>query len=193
MSAGPRDQDACWRLVREIFARTARPRPVSPDQLGVHFTIVLFNKDDILHAVQTLREIDGHQRIGIVFSAGGTALWRAVKAGLNLHALICVSSTRPRFETSPPNIPTMVIWGELDPSRPTEDWNNAVPGGWKTYTAKQHDFYRRDISTPKSTLLRNITAFVEDCSPLRCRNPMPPLEDNFDRCGQRLSVYLQCP
>ncbi|RUM22327.1 alpha/beta hydrolase [Rhizobium vallis] len=127
------------------------------DELHDH----LFNEDGILRAVRALREIDGRPSVGIGFSAGGSALWQAVKAGLDLQALICVSSTRLRFETSPLHIPTMVAWAEFDPYRPTESWNDIVPGCCKTYTGRQHDFYRIDALTPKSSLLTDIAVFVE--------------------------------
>lgn len=125
----------------------------------------LFNEGGILRAVRALCEIDGRACVGIGFSAGGTALWQAVKAGLDLQALICVSSTRLRFETSPLHIPTMVVWAEFDPHRPTESWNDTVPGCCKTYTGKQHDFYRIDALTPKSSLLTDVAAFVEGRAP----------------------------
>ncbi|MBB4236867.1 hypothetical protein GGD57_003463 [Rhizobium esperanzae] len=121
----------------------------------------LFNQGGMSHAVRALREIDGRGCLGIGFSAGGTALWNAVKEGLELQALICVSSTRLRFETSPLDIPTMVFWGELDPYRPPESWNNAVPTCWKTYAGKQHDFYRLDALAAQSSLRSDIAAFVE--------------------------------
>ncbi|PDS81275.1 alpha/beta hydrolase [Rhizobium sp. L43] len=127
------------------------------DELHHH----LFNGDGMRHAVRALREIDGRSCLGIGFSAGGTALWNAVKEGLGLQALVCVSSTRLRFETSPLNIPSMVFWGELDPYRPAEGWNKAVPRCWKTYAGKQHDFYRIDALTAKSPLRADIAAFIE--------------------------------
>nr|WP_298101087.1 alpha/beta hydrolase [uncultured Shinella sp.] len=133
-----------------------------PDLSGDDLHDHLFNEDGMSRAVQTLCEIDGGGYIGIGFSAGGTALWRAVKAGLKLQALICVSSTRLRLETFPLNIPTMALWGDLDPYRPTEAWNDAVPGCWKIYAGKQHDFYRGDILAPRSVFLADIAAFVEE-------------------------------
>ncbi|MBX5224908.1 alpha/beta hydrolase [Rhizobium sp. NLR9b] len=132
-----------------------------PDLRGDALHDHLFNRDGMRHAVRALHEIDGRGCLGIGFSAGGTVLWNAVKEGLELQALICVSSTRLRFETSPLAIPTMVFWGELDPYRPIESWNNAVPQCWKIYAGKQHDFYRLDAHTAQSPLRSDIAAFVE--------------------------------
>ncbi|OWO95551.1 alpha/beta hydrolase [Rhizobium esperanzae] len=128
------------------------------DELHHH----LFNEDGMRHAVRALREVGGHRCLGVGFSAGGTALWNAVKEGLELQALICVSSTRLRFETSPLNMPTMVVWGELDPYRPPESWNHAVPQRWKTYAGKQHDFYRIEALASESPLRADIAVFIED-------------------------------
>ncbi|MBX5134013.1 alpha/beta hydrolase [Rhizobium lentis] len=136
-----------------------------PDLRGDALHDHLFNQDGMRHAIRALREIDGRGCLGIGFSAGGTALWNAVREGLELQALICVSSTRLRFETSPLDIPTMVFWGELDPYRPTESWNNAVPQCWKIYAGKQHDFYRLDALTARSPLRSDIAAFVEGRGP----------------------------
>ncbi|RUM20333.1 alpha/beta hydrolase [Rhizobium phaseoli] len=127
------------------------------DELHHH----LFNEDGMRHAVRAVREIDGRTCLGVGFSAGGTALWNAVKEGLELQGLICVSSTRLRFETSPLNIPTMVVWGELDPYRPHVSWNHAVAQRWKTYAGKQHDFYRIDALACESPLRADIAAFIE--------------------------------
>ncbi|MBB2692506.1 UNVERIFIED_ORG: pimeloyl-ACP methyl ester carboxylesterase [Rhizobium esperanzae] len=142
--------------VLQLAGLSGRPG-LRGDELHHH----LFNEDGMRHAVRALREINGRPCLGIGFSAGGTALWNAVKEGLELQALICVSSTRLRFETSPLNIPTMVFWGELDPYRPPESWNDAVPKRWKTYAGKQHDFYRIDALASKSPLRADIAAFIE--------------------------------
>lgn len=135
-----------------------------PDLRGDDLHDHLVNKDGMQHAVRALREINGRPCFGIGFSSGGTALWSAVKEGLEIQALICVSSTRLRFETSPLNIPTMVFWGELDPHRPTEIWNDAVPECCKIYAGKQHDFYRVDALAPNSPLRKDIGAFIESVS-----------------------------
>ncbi|MBX4967986.1 alpha/beta hydrolase [Rhizobium binae] len=132
-----------------------------PDLRGDELHHHLFNDDGMRHAIRALREVDGRGCSAIGFSAGGTALWNAVREGLELQALICVSSTRLRFETAPLNIPAMVVWGELDPYRPSESWNHAVPQRWKTYSGKQHDFCRIEVSATESPLRADIAAFIE--------------------------------
>ncbi|WP_235777238.1 alpha/beta hydrolase [Rhizobium mesoamericanum] len=153
--------------VLELADLSGRPG-LHGDDLHDH----LVNKDGMQHAVRALREINGRTCFGIGFSSGGTALWGAVKEGLEIQALICVSSTRLRLETSALNIPTMVFWGELDPHRPTEKWNDAVPGYCKTYPGKHHDFYRVDALAPYSPLRTDIGAFIESVS-LHSSGPAP--------------------
>ena len=143
----------------QLAGLSGRP-DLSGDSLHDH----LFSKDGVQQAVRELLEIDGRTCVGIGFSAGGTALWTAVKQGLELEALICVSSTRLRFETSPLNMPNMVFWGEADPYRPSESWNDTLPVYWKTYPGKPHDFYRIDAATPNSPLRTDIAAFIQSLS-----------------------------
>lgn len=131
-----------------------------PDLSGEELHNHLFKGDGLERAVQSLCE-ESPSCLGIGFSAGGTALWHAVKAGLNLQALICISSTRLRFEVYPLHIPTLAIWGECDPNRPHDTWNDAVPSCSQTYAAKPHDFYSADIANPGSDLRKDIAAFIE--------------------------------
>ncbi len=131
-----------------------------PDLRGDELHNYLFGGDGMREAVRSLCE-ESRACLGIGFSAGGTALWHAAKAGLALHALICVSSTRLRFETSPINIPTFVLWGECDPNRPDDAWNDIVPTCWKTYPVKQHDFYCADILRPDTQMRKDIAAFIQ--------------------------------
>lgn len=154
--------DAIDELLGREKHRSLRLADLSgrPDLRGDGLHTYLFNEDGMCEAVRSLQE-NGSQSFGIGFSAGGTALWHAVKAGLDLQALICVSSTRLRFEASPLNIPTLAIWGGCDPNRPDHAWNDAVPTSWKIYPAKQHDFYCADIVKPGSDLRTDIEAFIE--------------------------------
>ena len=131
-----------------------------PDLSGEELHNHLFKGGGLERAVQSLRE-ESPSCLGIGFSAGGTTLWHAVKAGLNVQALICISSTRLRFEVYPLRIPTLAIWGECDPNRPDDTWNDAVPSCSQTYAAKPHDFYCADIANPGSDLRKDVAAFIE--------------------------------
>ncbi|GAB3442006.1 alpha/beta fold hydrolase [Insolitispirillum peregrinum] len=134
-----------------------------PDLRGEALHGHLVHHGGLQRAAQTLGKRDGRPYVGLGFSAGGTALWRAVSAGLALRALICVSSTRLRLETAPLTIPTMTLWGDCDPNRPTEAWNGSVPTHSKTYAGAAHDFYRTALAEPASPLARDIHAFLDGC------------------------------
>jgi hypothetical protein len=133
-----------------------------PDLSGEGLHEHLFKGGGLEHAVHKLCKIDASACIGLGFSAGGTLLWNAVKLGLRLQALICVSSTRLRLETAPLAIPTMTLWGELDPHRPAGSWNAAVPGLSKIYADQPHDFYRGQLGNPCSSLRKDISAFLAE-------------------------------
>lgn len=120
----------------------------------------LFKCGGLEHAIEKVCAIDASACIGIGFSAGGTVLWNGVKRGLRLQALICVSSTRLRLETAPLAIPTMTLWGELDPHRPAERWNAAVPGFSKIYPGQPHDFYKGQLGSGASPLMADLAAFL---------------------------------
>lgn len=131
-----------------------------PDLSGEALHEHLFKCGGLEHAIEKVCAIDASACIGIGFSAGGTLLWNAVKRGLRLQALICVCSTRLRLETAPLAIPTMTLWGELDPHRPAESWNAAVPGLSKIYPGQPHDFYNGQSGSDSSPLMTDLTAFL---------------------------------
>lgn len=133
-----------------------------PDLSGEGLHDHLFKGHGLEYAVHKLCEIGVSSSIGIGFSAGGTLLWNAVKRGLRLQALICVSSTRLRFETAPLAMPTMTLWGELDPHRPAASWNAAVPSFSKIYPDQPHDFYKGQLGNPSSSLRSDISDFLAE-------------------------------
>jgi dienelactone hydrolase len=64
-----------------------------------------------------------HVAVGLGYSAGGTLLWKAVRLGMQLQALICIASTRLRDEDPQEmHVPTLVVSGEHDPFAPRDDW-----------------------------------------------------------------------
>lgn len=101
----------------------------------------LFEQDGMREVVRRLLDFAKDGLIGVGFSAGGTALWRAVREGLQLKKLVCVSSTRLRHEPNGLAIPTYTLWGELDPHRPGEQWCRSVPGYSIVYRGLRHNFY----------------------------------------------------
>ena len=102
----------------------------------------LFREDGMRQAVAALRDrlTDLQHAIGLGYSAGGTALWKAVQAETPLAGLVCVSSTRLRDEAALP-IPTHVYFGDNDPGRPTDKWLATVPDMGTVLPNAAHAFY----------------------------------------------------
>jgi hypothetical protein len=123
-----------------------------PDLDGEALHGHLFAGGGLATVVERLAATEARGMVGLGFSAGGTALWRAVAAGLDLAALVCVSSTRLGEEIEPPAIPTRVFWGGRDPRRPPEAWNAAIPTDAVTFPEAEHAFYR-DRTTPATIAL----------------------------------------
>lgn len=94
-------------------------------------------------AVQRLRTLiaNAPPLIGLGYSAGGTALCKAVaQKNAPLSGLMCLSSTRLRDEGALP-IPNAVIFGENDPGRPSKDWMATVPQHARLLPDTDHAFY----------------------------------------------------
>ncbi|WP_412553277.1 hypothetical protein [Shimia sp. MIT1388] len=102
----------------------------------------LFQEEGMARAVRRLCDMMADQPalISLGYSAGGTALWKAVLAGAPLSGLICVSSTRLRDESALP-IPTQVYFGGDDPGRPSEAWLTTVPTTATLLPSAAHAFY----------------------------------------------------
>lgn len=102
----------------------------------------LFQEAGMARAVRNLCDMlaDQPPLIGLGYSAGGTALWKAVQAGAPLTDLICVSSTRLRDERALA-IPTQVYFGDNDPGRPSESWLTTVPNAATVLPNAAHAFY----------------------------------------------------
>ena len=121
----------------------------------------LFQDGGMRQAVAALRErlTDQRHLIGLGYSAGGTALWKAVQAGASLAGLICVSSTRLRDEAAI-GVPTQVFFGEDDPGRPSEDWLGSVPEKATVLPNAAHAFYADADHPARADVIREITQAV---------------------------------
>lgn len=110
----------------------------------------LFEEGGMQKAVTRLRDFSEKNGLfGLGFSAGGTALWRAASEGLRLKTLVCVSSTRLRYERRL-TIPTHTFWGELDAHKPSEEWCRSIPSSSVSYKGLGHNFYDEadDLTAP---------------------------------------------
>ncbi len=100
----------------------------------------LFTEDGISEVVRTLRyELKG-DLFGLGYSAGGTAIWRAAKAGLQFRGIFCVSSTRLREESSI-SMPNHVFFGSEDNNRPSAEWLSTVPFRQTVFPGAEHTYY----------------------------------------------------
>jgi hypothetical protein len=134
-----------------------------PDLEGERLHAHLFTEGGFGEAVDRLRAIGGGPRtIGLGFSAGGSVLWRAAANGLRLGALICVSSTRLRHETTSLEIPTRVFWAGDDGGRPSEAWNHAVADAAIVYPGESHAFYRHRTSPAARTLWADLRRTIAE-------------------------------
>jgi len=118
----------------------------------------LFHEGGMARAVRKLCDMPASQRslIGLGYSAGGTALWKAAQAGVPLTGLICVSSTRLRDESAI-GVPTQVFFGETDPGRPSEDWLVSVPDKATVLPNAAHAFYADADHPARADVIREIT------------------------------------
>jgi hypothetical protein len=121
----------------------------------------LFERDGMQAATSRLRGFSGSDLVGIGFSAGGTALWQAVSQGLELQKLVCVSSTRLRFERVSLHIPTHTFWGELDENRPDEEWCHTIPASSHVYDGLAHGFYQDGDGIPARALHSDIKRILD--------------------------------
>jgi dienelactone hydrolase len=102
------------------------------------------------------------------YSAGGTLLWQAVRAGMKADALICVSSTRLRFEVPEAiRVPTLVLTGERDPCAPSLKWASRSSVRHISMEGCEHDFYRNPARI--QVIIDHVANFVTS----RCRSPSP--------------------
>lgn len=120
------------------LSAAAGAEPLSGEALHHH----LFAEGGMETAVEHLLMFGGADAVGLGFSAGGTALWRAVAQGMRLKALVCVSSTRLRMETTRLPVPAHTFWGGADPHKPDEAWLRAMPTTSTVYEELEHGFYQ---------------------------------------------------
>ncbi len=127
----------------------------------------LFENDGMTTAVKTLsRFLDtSAPLVGLGYSAGGTALWRAVaQETAPLRGLMCVSSTRLRNE-GPIAIPNMVVFGENDPGRPSRTWCTDVPQRAAILPNADHAFYADSTQSSLPDLRKALGRHFESWCP----------------------------
>lgn len=137
------------RPVRRLNIRDLLPRMQTKE--GLHQALL---DGGLEMAAENLARSVPRAAIAIGYSAGGTVIWRAVARGMNVQALICVSSTRLRLEDPALMVvPTLVVTGAVDPFAPAWDWaagslvRHVIIGGCG------HDFYTTTTGSRKISSL----------------------------------------
>ncbi len=99
--------------------------------------------------VKYLSKSNSEYDVLIGFSMGGTILWKYKKNINSSSDLICISSTRLRFENSTPRGRNLLLFGDLDMKLPSPDWLKTHKKDIKILSGKDHDFFKevRNIET----------------------------------------------
>jgi pimeloyl-ACP methyl ester carboxylesterase len=116
--------------------------PSSQCEAGVHQALV---NGGYGSAAARLANEFPRAAVGLGYSAGGTLLWKAVRLGMQVEALICIASTRLRDEDPKEiQVPTLVVSGGHDPFAPGEDW--AIGSNVRHIVLRgcEHGFYITD-------------------------------------------------
>jgi len=100
----------------------------------------LFKHNGIDAVVQALQTYSDPDTIALGYSAGGTALWRAVQAGMSLKGLFCISSTRLRELVSVAPY-SHTYFGSEDAHRPHDLWLKKAPSRYSIFKGASHNFY----------------------------------------------------
>ena len=122
-----------------------------PHLEGASLHSFLTENDGFNEAANNLAQLAIKDCVGLGYSAGGTAIWRAITFGLELRSVYCVSSTRLRDEPSI-SVPNHVFFGEKDIKKPSNNWLSTVPHSATVFDGVDHDFYLERSSDAKSEI-----------------------------------------
>ena len=121
----------------------------------------LFHLGGIDEAVDALRQTMNEGAVGLGYSAGGTAIWRASLAGCSFSSVFCVSSTRLRGEPSIP-VPNHVFFGAEDQSKPSLRWLESVPDQFTVFDGAGHSYYLQPASEAACKTVAQISKGMEN-------------------------------
>ncbi len=142
-------QDYSYKSLPELLGE--------PELSGEALHHSLFYQGGLTRAVSALHSLGAYGFKGLGFSTGGTVLWAAAKNHPLLKSLLCISSTRLRFENERPAIPVQLYWGAHDPHRPNSLWNKTYADYYEVLPNAEHAFYRditRTVPVIKTALSR---------------------------------------
>lgn len=104
-----------------------------------------FINGGIEKAVERLSEIEKEKVNILAFSIGGTIAWKYGIKTDNIDALICVSSTRLRYEKSKPKGRLKLYLGSKDGHIPGKRWFENMQPNYEILTEQKHIFYAQPV------------------------------------------------
>lgn len=78
----------------------------------------------------------------LAFSVGGVIAWKAALQSHKIKHLICISSTRLRYEKQKPNCLISLVYGSEEPYAPNKEWYLKQLIDPVLIPNEKHDFYR---------------------------------------------------
>lgn len=101
-----------------------------------------FVNGGIEKAVEALLKIEKDKVNILAFSIGGTIAWKFGIKSDKIDSLICISSTRLRYETIRPNGKIMLCFGDKDVFKPQIKWLDHMMLNYNILSNKEHQFYK---------------------------------------------------
>ena len=100
-----------------------------------------FISGGIERAIDKLIESEKHKLNILAFSIGGTIAWKYGLKTDNIKSLVCVSSTRLRYETERPKGNLELYFGQNDEYKPPVEWFEKMKLEYEILSEKGHQFY----------------------------------------------------
>lgn len=101
-----------------------------------------FVSGGIEKAVNKLMQLEQDDFSILAFSIGGTIGWNYAMRVNSIKSLICVSSTRLRYEVEKPEVGELILYfGELDPFKPGNKWVEDMEIKLEIISEADHQFY----------------------------------------------------
>jgi len=75
-------------------------------------------------------------------SIGGTIGWKAIEKGIKCEYFLGISATRLRYTQIKIACPFHLIYGNLDPYKPNQNWFEKIDPSYTVLENQTHDFYK---------------------------------------------------
>lgn len=108
------------------------------EQSFLHQQFIDFGIDQ---AAKSLINLETNSKFVIGCSIGGIIAWRAIQMGMAIDALITISATRLRFETTELPIRNLNYFGRDDINKPDSTWMKTVGKNSSVIISGNHELY----------------------------------------------------